>query len=1003
MNLREFVDPPRQCRPSPFWSWNGVMEPSEIESRIRDMKKKGFGGFFMHARQGLRTIYLGDEWMRAIRRGVETARELEMEAWLYDEDRWPSGFAGGKTTEGKDDRLARALTWVPDASTLAPDALARAVAFTRKSPDGVMETLTERPENLDGVGVFYERLSTRGHARYNGEGYADLLNPETVQEFLDDTYERYSKLFRYDFGRFMPGIFTDEPNVNRTRKLRPTDDQEPFSWPWTPGFAEYFEKIHGYSPIGRLHQLLDGADEGFLFRHDFWRTVNERFVESYTIPLASWCKEHELMFTGHYLFEDDFHAMILAGGSVMAHYEYLDIPGIDHLGREPGNPWTTIQAASAAGQLGKQRVICEIYGGAGQSLTFAEMKRLADYQAALGASFFCPHLTAFTLKGDAKRDFPPTLSTHQPWWEHARVLTDYLARISWAVGRGRRAADVLVMHPILSACGALDMSADDGGEALKALETSFRALVTELAAEHVGFDLGDERIIIAHSKSGRGKLQVGSSKYRAVVLPAAATWLSSTVDLLEKISCPVIITGDIPGRVSGSPSERMTALAGKPNVRVVPDSPDAIVRTLAELLGRSLEVTLPDGSAARNVLAHHRIDAGAHLVFLANTDAAPVECTIRIDALGGVVELDPLTGRGWRYASERIDGRTVIRTSLASWGSRIFLVDQTQTSIEEPRIAEHAEETLIVGGPYSFRRLHENYLVLDRCTLEIDGRTAVEKGPAWKAKKALWAATGISQYEGWQPWKLEEMNVRTRTNRTVLTWEFTVKDIPERLEITMESADRFKVEVNGHEVETSAGKWHIDRSFPVFTITDLVVEGTNVIRATTDFLWDTEIENLVLAGDFAVGPESEGFPLVREPETLDIGNWTLMGYPFFAGSMIYRLGFDIGKVGSSRWELDLSGARGSAFHVTVNGTVVGSIPFPSYRGDITSALKKGANEVEIEVIGSLRNVLGPHHHDGEAALGLVGPAAFMEEAHWTDSFRFEPYGFIEPPKLIKIG
>ncbi len=49
-----------------------------------------------------------------------------------------------------------------------------------------------------------------------------------------------------------------------------------------------------------------------------------------------------------------------------------------------------------------------------------------------------------------------------------------------------------------------------------------------------------------------------------------------------------------------------------------------------------------------------------------------------------------------------------------------------------------------------------------------------------------------------------------------------------------------------------------------------------MIRATTDFLWDTEIENLVLAGDFAVGPESEGFPLVREPETLDIGNWTLM-------------------------------------------------------------------------------------------------------------------------------
>jgi hypothetical protein len=90
MNLKEFVDPPRQYRPSPFWSWNEVMDPSEVESRIRDLKKKGFGGFFMHSRQGLRTKYLGDDWMRAIRRGVEIARELEIEAWLYDEDRWPS-------------------------------------------------------------------------------------------------------------------------------------------------------------------------------------------------------------------------------------------------------------------------------------------------------------------------------------------------------------------------------------------------------------------------------------------------------------------------------------------------------------------------------------------------------------------------------------------------------------------------------------------------------------------------------------------------------------------------------------------------------------------------------------------------------------------------------------------------------------------------------------------------------------------------------------------------
>lgn len=1004
MNLKEFVDPPRQYRLSPFWSWNDVMEPSEIESRIRDMKKEGFGGFFMHARQGLRTKYLGDDWMRAIRRGVEIARELEMEAWLYDEDRWPSGFAGGKTTEGNDGHLARALTWAADAAALGPERLNAAVAFTRTRPDGGIELLPERPADLDGVGVFFERRSTRGHARYNGEGYADLLNPDTVREFIENTYERYAKLFRYDFGRFMPGIFTDEPNVNRKVKLRPTDDQKPFSFPWTPGFAEYFEGIHGYSPLTHLHCLLDGSEEGFKFRHDYWRTVNERFLESFTIPVSGWCREHELLLTGHFLFEDDFFRMIVSGGSVMSHYEYLDIPGIDRLGREPVNPWTAKQAASVANQLGKQRVIGELFGGAGQSLTFTEMKRIADYNFALGITFLCPHLTAFSLKGDGKRDFPPTLSTHQPWWEHARVLAEYLARVSWAVSRGRSAASVLVLHPIISAYGALDMSAEGGGERLHLIETSFRNLVNELLAEHIDFDLGDERMLIEHAKAPRGHFRVGRSRYRAVVLPPACTWLASTVELLERLTCPVIIMGDIPERVSGSPSDRIRRLAEKPNVHVISDSPDGAVKILVEKAGRPVTVTLPDGAAARSVLVNHRVDAAAHLVFLANTDAgAAVDATVGVNALGGVVELDPLTGRAYRYAYELTYGGTVINTTIAPSGSRIFLVDQTQTSIEQPRIAIPSEEALTIEGPYSFRRLNENFLVLDRCTLEIDGVAAVKNGPVWKAKQALWKATGIEEYAGWQPWVMEARNVRTRTNRTVLTYAFKIRDMPGKLELAMESADRFTVEVNGHQVETSAGKWLIDRKFPVFTITDHLIVGENVIRATTDFLWDTEIENLTLAGDFAVGPEGEGFPLICEPKTLSTGSWITQGYPFYAGSLVYQLGFDLGSIRSSRWELDISGARGTVCRLTVNGTEIGAVPFPPYRGDITAALKKGANVVEIEVIGSLRNALGPLHNTEEERLELVGPAAFSDEEHWTDSCRFVPYGFIEPPKLVKIA
>lgn len=1003
MNLKEFVDPPRQYRPSPFWSWNDAMEPSEIESRIREFKRKGFGGFFMHARQGLRTRYLSDEWMRAIRRGVEIARELEMEAWLYDEDRWPSGFAGGKTTEGKDANLAMALTWAENAASLAPEELDRAVAFTRQGADGGRELLRERPDDLAGVGVFHERRYARGRARFNGEGYVDLLNPETVRDFIENTYERYSKLFRYDFGRYMPGIFTDEPNVNRSITLRPGDDQTPWSVPWTPGFAEYFEKIHGYSPLDHLHHLLDGSPAGFKFRHDFWRTVSERFIESFSAPIAEWCKERELLFTGHFLFEDDFRRMVLSGGSVMAHYEYLDVPGVDHLGRRIGDPWTVKQVAGVANQLGKKRTVSELFGAAGQDLSFEEMKWIADYNLALGITFLCPHLVHFSLRGDAKRDFPPTFSYHQPYWEHLRVMNDYLARASWAVSRGKAAAEVLVLHPIGSAYGALDLGTGDGGDALRSLETSFRALVEDLLAVQIDFDLGEERILIAHGKTSGDTLKVGGMEYRAVVIPRALTWLSSTLDLLEGFTGPIILAGDVPDRVSGAPSDRFAAFAARPNVIAVPDSPAEVVRALDRVLGRRVTVCLADGSPARGVLVNHRVEAGAHLLFLANTDrTVSLEIVIDIPALGGVVELDPRTGRGYRYAAEQTAAGTVIGTTLDPAGSRIFLIDQTQTSVAGRESLNPPEEILEIAAPYSFQRQQDNTLVLDRCTLSMDGAVMLRNEPVWKARRAVWEKTGIAEYEGYQPWVLEARNVRTRTNKTVLEFEFTVRDIPEKLELAMESADRYTVEINGRTVETSAGKWHIDRKFPTLTITDYVVEGRNTIRAATDFLWDTEIENLYLAGDFAVGSEADGFPLIAEPETLESGSWTGQGYPFYPGSITYRMEFTLDRIESFRYDIDLSGMRGSLCNIMVNGTEVGALAFPPFRGDITGVLHPGSNTLEVEVVGTLRNTLGPLHYDKESP-EWVGPREFADPEHWTDSFRFVPYGFLGEPKLIRIG
>ncbi len=93
-----WLDPPSIYRSAPFWSWNDRLVPERLCRQIQAMHAAGMGGFFMHSRYGLKTPYLSAEWFECVGACVEQARKLHMKAYLYDEDRWPSGAAGGLVT-----------------------------------------------------------------------------------------------------------------------------------------------------------------------------------------------------------------------------------------------------------------------------------------------------------------------------------------------------------------------------------------------------------------------------------------------------------------------------------------------------------------------------------------------------------------------------------------------------------------------------------------------------------------------------------------------------------------------------------------------------------------------------------------------------------------------------------------------------------------------------------------------------------------------------------------
>ena len=104
-----FRNPTSEYRGTPFWAWNGKLTKEELTEQIGVFEKMGLGGFHMHVRTGMDSPYLSGEFMDYIRTCIEKAREKNMLAWLYDEDRWPSGTAGGRVTRGRPENARKSL------------------------------------------------------------------------------------------------------------------------------------------------------------------------------------------------------------------------------------------------------------------------------------------------------------------------------------------------------------------------------------------------------------------------------------------------------------------------------------------------------------------------------------------------------------------------------------------------------------------------------------------------------------------------------------------------------------------------------------------------------------------------------------------------------------------------------------------------------------------------------------------------------------------------------
>ncbi len=1035
---RDFQAPGPWHRGAPFWAWNGRLDPAELRRQIRLMKRMGLGGFFMHSRVGLDTAYLSEEWFACIEACVDEARAQGMIAWLYDEDRWPSGAAGGLVTrEERWRRRSLVMETVSDPRDLAwTDEVVAAFRATVEGPVARGVKRIPRGDRPEALGAGEQVLAFRVEVEtpspwYNGAAYLDTLNPQAVKRFIAVTHEAYRKRFASRFGREIPGIFTDEPN--HAPRLGGATDR---GLPWTKSLPSVFRARYGYDLVPHLVELYFDVEGAPMTpaRWHYHDCVTHLFVDSFGRQVGEWCTEHGLLFTGHLLCEDTLSQQARAVGSCMRFYEHMGLPGMDLL-TERWRAYTTAkQVASSARQLGRRWRLTETYGCTGWDFPFLGHKGLGDWQAALGINLRCQHLAWYTMAGEAKRDYPAAISWQSPWWELYPKVEDYFARVNAALSRGEEVRDLLVVHPVESTWTMIRVGWTEDPR-VKAFDQGLLSLEDTLLGAHVDFDYGDEEILARRAsvakKGGRATLRVGKASYTAVVVPAMLTIRSSTLALLERFreagGC-VVFAGEPAGFVDAVPSDKARGLASR--AVTAPAAGPELAAAVEP--ARRLRILDASGGELSAALYQLREDKDAFVLFVCNTGLEGAERSrgvfdqprivdrrasypsVRVRLLapteGLPLELDPERGDAWAAEATRgPDGSWTVATGLPAQGSRLLVFPKEregEVRPQRPRLVD-ARRMELDGERWEILLSEDNVLPLDRPGFRVGEGEWQAADEVLRVDRRIRDSLGMPHRGGQmvQPWCRQPSSDGPRA-AVALCYRFEVDTIPAGpLYLCLEEPTRWSASLNGQPLPTQNDcGWWVDPSMRRVPVDPaLLREGTNEVSLAGTYGEDHPgLEIVYLLGRFGTAVDGASARVTEEPRALSLGDWVPRGLAFYSGSVSYCRRVSSSRKPGDRVFMQVPEYKGVAVRVVVDGRSAGVIGWEPNEIEITDLLPEGekAVDVRIEVVGHRRNSHGPLHH-AKKWPAWTGPAQFVTTGvDWSESYQLVPCGLARPPVIL---
>ena len=811
--------------------------------------------------------------------------------------------------------------------------------------------------------VFYAHAA-RSSDWYNGRPPLDVLDRQAVGRFIEIAYQPYADRYPRDLGKTVPGVFTDEPCFfNGGQGQAETG----VAMPWTPSLPAAFRKRRGYDLAEYLPALLGepvagkGADE---VRHDFWMTVTELFVENCTQQISQWCAKHKLAMTGHWLWEEGLMKQTHVAGSVMPHYVHEEVPGIDILVRQTIELLTVKQAASVAHQWGRKRMISELYGASGWDLSLQDQKWIGDWQYALGVNYRCQHLSLYSMRGERKRDFPPSHMPHQPWWPHYNLLEDYFGRLSLVLSLGQPLREVAVIHPVRSAWAAITLPFDQEKGEQWPVEAKLQEMLDTLLYSQIDLDFVDEMLLAQYGGAGKGSLRVNKVSYRIIVVPEMTHMAPTTAQALLKAAAggaKLFYVGTevvkvYSSKTTGKILKDLTKLVNKLLGKVKVDSA-ALVALLRAEMAEPVKV-----EPASRILYQLRADGDERTLFLTNQQDEPVEATVEVAGGADLQLWCTETGEPYSWPYEATPTGVRFRVWLAQTGSVVFVYRMRKPAGSLPGEVSPPVQTVqvAIGEPMAYQLDRPNVLYLDRASLRVEGTNVSLEGFVPQIGNQVRALVGLpdARYGAKQPWARERRKFADK--QVVLTYAFDVDEVPAGpVSLGVEQPQRKQIMLNGEPVSNQPQGSYLD---PVIAMVNLpnLRAGRNTIEIREDLDAGFEAEAIYLLGAFGVWDRKVG----GLAGAIRPGDWTKQGLPYYAGTVTCQVPVHVNDAGTYEVEVVTPGVV--TVGIGVDDQEKTYRAFAPWR--VAVPFRSGQNMVAVEMANSLRNLMGPHHFTQERPL-----------------------------------